>query len=180
MSISVAPAPAAEQLFGAARRRGRLASRAASAALALAVLLALVAGTAAILGYRGEVILTGSMQPALHPGDLVVAQRVTAGRLAVGDIVSFRSRSGITITHRVRTIVRGRDGRLRIETRGDANSVSEHWVVPPGSQVGRIVLTVPHLGSVTRWTGSTTGRLIVLGAITGLGAAILLRRIWSG
>jgi signal peptidase len=180
LSISVAPAPRAEQLLGAARPRGRVASRAASVLLALAILLALVAGMGAILGYRGEVILTGSMQPALHPGDMVIAQRVTADRLAVGDIVSFRSPSGFTITHRVRSIVRGRDGRLRIETRGDANNASEHWVVDRAAQVGRVALTLPHVGSVTHWTASPTGRFVVLGLIGGLGAALALRRIWVG
>jgi signal peptidase len=180
MGIWVAPAPPPERVLHPPTTRGHIAGRATTALLALSlVLLALVAAGAAA-GYRGSVILTGSMQPALAPGDLVVVHSIAAAAMRPGEIVAFRDEHGTTITHRVKAVATRRDGSLAVTTQGDANNVSERWDTTPEATVGRVVTAVPQLGRVTSWTGSETGRLLVLGAIGALIAGYALRRIWSG
>lgn len=174
----VAPAPIASAPPAAAPS-GRAAGRAASALLAGSLALAAIAGGGALLGYRGEAILTGSMRPALDPGDLVVVERVPAARMRPGDVVSFRAPSGVTITHRVKALAARRNGLLRVTTQGDANNVAEAWTTSPRATVGRVTARLPRVGGVLRWTGSPTGRLIVLGTIGALAAGLALRRIWG-
>src|SRR3954451_16163739 len=76
-------------------------SRVATVLLGLAVALALAVGAAAALGYRSEVILTGSMRPALSPNDMVLVHGIRASEMHVGDIVSFAApgQHGVVITH---------------------------------------------------------------------------------
>lgn len=175
--LSVAPAPLAPTPPAAASG-GRAAGRGASILLALSLALAAIVAAAALLGYRGEAILTGSMRPALDPGDLVVVERIAAAQMRPGDVVSFRAPSGVTITHRVKAVAARRDGLLRVTTQGDANNVAEAWTTSPRATVGRVSARLPGAGGVLRWTGSPTGRLIVLGAIGALAAWLALRRIW--
>lgn len=177
MGVWVAPAPSAEALLEAPPR-DRPAGRAATALLVVSLLLAVLVAAGAGLGYRGSVILSGSMEPALSAGDLVVVQTIPAAQMRVGDIVSFGTPAGVTLTHRVTGLRASADG-LAVTTRGDANGVSERWTTAPEARVGRVRATIPALGHVTRWTGSTSGRLIVLGAIGMLVAGLALRRIWE-
>jgi signal peptidase len=173
VAISVAPrAPEAPV------RARSLGGRLSSALLALSLALAAAVGAAALAGYRGEVILTGSMEPTLSPGDLVVVKKVAASELAVGDVVSFRDRHGTPITHRVEAVRATRSGELAVRTRGDANNAPERWRTAPDATVGRRVATVPAIGKVTDWSGTPTGRLIVFGLFGTLVAGMALRRIW--
>lgn len=181
MGISVAPAPAPDRVLDRAGASTSVASRATTVLLVLSVLLALVAGAGAAAGYRGAVILTGSMEPALSPGDLVVVRRMPAADIRAGQIVSFRDdKHGVTITHRVTAVRPAAHGaRLAVTTQGDANNAAEHWTTTPEATVGRVVATLPHVGRVTNWTGSPTGRVLVLGIIGVLVAGLALRKIWS-
>lgn len=91
-----------------------------------------------VLGFSAAVVVTGSMSPAIEPGDLVVCRR--AADYAVGDVIMFRSGVAI-VTHR---IVGGTaEG---FTTRGDANNVADTDPVPRGAVVGKVVFTVPKLG----------------------------------
>jgi signal peptidase len=141
--------------------------------LCAALALAVVVGAGAALGYRGEVILSGSMRPHLQPGDLVVVQKIAPAQMRVGDVVSFKApnRGGITITHRVRSLRTAHDGRIFVVTRGDANNNPERWSIARSGSVGRVVATVPKAGYVTRWIAGRTVRLLLLVAV---GAAMLI------
>src|SRR5690348_17267519 len=109
MGLYVAPAPRSAPAHTVPAERSRFAGRLASGLLAIALLLAGVTAIGGALGYRGEVILTGSMRPALQPGDMVIADRVPARDLRRGDIVSFDDK-GRTITHRVTQVRTKTDG----------------------------------------------------------------------
>ena len=89
--------------------------------LAAAVLVPRVAGA------TPYAVLTGSMQPGLPPGTLIVVRPVNDADLALGDIVTYQLESGEApvVTHRV--VAMGYDGRgeLRLQTQGDANDVPD-------------------------------------------------------
>lgn len=160
---------------------GRWSRRLTTGLLWFAVLLAVVVAGAALLGYRSEVILTGSMRPTLAPNDMVVVHRIAATDIRRGQIISFASptEKGIVITHRVRAVSPLPDGRLAVVTRGDANNTSEHWRIARSGSVGRVVATLPGLGGVTDWMGDPLRRLLVFAGF-GLVALIAgLRWVWS-
>jgi signal peptidase I len=121
--------------------RFRVARRVAGFLLALVIVA--TGWTHGVLSVQG-----GSMEPALHAGDLVVYQRRSA-RVRAGDMVLFEHGDALVV-HRVAAVLR--DGRLR--TYGDANRSLDVDPVEPQSVRGRIVAVVP--------TGALVARLAAL------------------
>ncbi len=81
-------------------------------------------------------ITTGSMSPALRPGDQVTVRKVNPDELRLGDVVVFQS-AGAFVAHRL--IARSRhDGQLFLTTKGDAAPEADApW--EPSALVGVIV-----------------------------------------
>lgn len=132
-----------------------------------------------IAGYVPYTVLTGSMSPAIAPGDIVIDERLPARHLRAGDIVTFADpeRRGRMITHRVRRIdVRGSE--VAVVTRGDANTVDERWRTRAAGHVGRVVARVPYAGFLTSWIRSPHGRLLLLVVPAVLLAVLELHATW--
>jgi signal peptidase I len=143
-----------------------------AAALALAI-----AGPLAF-GARPYTVLTGSMEPAISPGDVLVAERIEPLRARLGDVVMFRDPGDQqrTITHRVRRIRRARD-HVWFVTRGDANDHGERWRIAVDGQLGRVLYTVPAVGRAAVFVGRIgPAALLALGVL--LLVANELWRIW--
>ena len=97
-------------------------------ALALATLtLGLVGGR---FGYRAVFMTTGSMRPAIAPGDLVILRPVDPTSIRVGDVITFQAPVGRheLVTHRVVAMTTSAQG-PEFKTRGDANQVADIWTV---------------------------------------------------
>ena len=91
-----------------------------------------------VFGFSAAVVVTGSMSPAIEPGDLVVCRR--SADYAVGDVITFRSGASL-VTHRI--VGSAENGYI---TQGDANKVADADPAPRGAIVGKVVFTVPKLG----------------------------------
>lgn len=134
---------------------GILLARTLAGAL-LALVLVLVVPYA--VGGRPLVVLSGSMEPTLHVGDVVLAKRIAPLDARIGDIVTFHDpqRSGQLVTHRVRGIsVQGAE--VSFVTKGDANNATERWRVRTGDEIGRSVLRVPKIGYALSLLHTPTG-----------------------
>lgn len=147
-------------------------------AFALAIAAAVTAPT--LLGHQSFVVLSGSMEPAISTGDIVVVEKIAPTEARIGDVVSFRSPDvpGKIITHRVVDVRAARD-ELRFLTKGDANNATEQWSIARTGTIGRAQYRVPKLGYVTNRVGSAYGRLAFIVVPALLLAVIELRRIWS-
>lgn len=180
-AFSLPPALPAQRPAHAAPKCAAWAKRASTVTLVASIVLAVAIGAAAALGIRTEVVLTGSMQPTLSPGDMLVVRGITAAEMRVGDIVSFAApdQQGVVITHRVRKLHTRADGRIAVVTQGDANNTPERWTISPRGSVARVVQTIPGVGKLTDWTHDPLTRTIVFLV---LGAALLaggLRWVWK-
>lgn len=145
--------------------------------LVAAALVLAIAGPLAF-GARPYTVLTGSMEPAIAPGDVVIAERIEPPEARVGDVVLFRDPEDQerTITHRVQRIRRAGD-RLWFVTRGDANNHGERWRIAADGQLGRVLYTVPAVGHVAVFAGRIgPSLLLVLGVLLLVGNE--LWRIW--
>ncbi|HSS34192.1 MAG TPA: signal peptidase I [Solirubrobacterales bacterium] len=145
------------------------------AGVALAVA---VAGPLAI-GDHPRTDLTGSMEPTIAAGDVVINEQISPSEASVGDIVTFRDPEDQSreLTHRVVRVHRS-GGHYWFVTRGDANTGTEHWRIAAGGEIGRLVYIVPWVGHVAVLTRSPLGWGLLLIVPLLLLAAEELRRIW--
>jgi len=97
------------------------------------------------------VITSGSMTPALRPGDVVVAVPPDRDALGEGAVVVFSdpNRPGL-ITHRLVAV--NSDGTY--VTQGDANPNSDSTPLAADQLVGVARLRVPYVGLPMAWLGS--------------------------
>lgn len=94
-------------------------------------------------GYSLFRVVTGSMEPTLPVGSLLVARQVDMQNIQVGDIICFRAQEaaifGKMVTHRVVEVFAGVDGSLLFETKGDANPVLDGYLVTEANYVGKVI-----------------------------------------
>ncbi len=118
--------------------------------LVLAVCLCLFAfiqtvnnGYVSLFGYSLFKVTTGSMEPAIAVGDLILTKNEPIEQVALGDIVSFFSKeaylAGRVVTHRVVATETGATGGVALTTRGDANSAADIHRVEKDNYIGRVV-----------------------------------------
>jgi signal peptidase len=159
----------------ALRQLGRSASALLSAVLVAAVVVLAVASAVVprLVGGVPLTVLSGSMEPTLSPGDLVVVRPVDPAALQVGDVVTFQPHPGdpALVTHRV-TAISAVDGEVSaLMTRGDANLVPDDLVLPQQVQ-GRVLYSVPLVGHLTHHPWARTA---AIAAVT----ALLVRALWT-
>jgi len=167
MERSPAPVPVAPVAPRAVRHR-RSVARAVVAVLGTVVALAALAVSVgpAVLPYRTYHVRSGSMEPAIATGSLVVLTKADAEDVDVGDTITFDRPDGVsgTVTHRVVAI---RDGAF--VTKGDANASPDPWLVPATGTQWRHRFDVPFLGYVFGWLAGTWARVaLVVLAVAGL------------
>ena len=115
--------------------------------------------TASILGYNYKTVLTGSMEPAIPVGSIVITKEQSSYEME--DIISFQE-EGAIITHRIISI-----DRERYITKGDANNVADTEEVQQKQILGKVILTIPLLGYLVMWLMSPFG-IISLFIIIGI------------
>ena len=147
----------------------------AVAVLVLALVLALVV-VPRVLGGAALTVLTGSMEPSLSPGDMVVVRGVDdpAATTQVGDVVAFQPTSDdpTLVMHRVVAKKFATDGTWFV-TRGDDNGADDDPIQPAQIQ-GVVTYSVPWIGYATLWAGQRTGFLAALGGAALLGYAVVM------
>ncbi len=91
-----------------------------------------------ILGFYPMLVTTGSMEPALPAGSLVIAH--AQADYDLGDVITFRQ-EGAVVTHRI--VEKTAEG---YRTAGDANNTPDDETVPAEAVLGRVVLCLPWAG----------------------------------
>ncbi|WP_193615145.1 signal peptidase I [Nocardioides lijunqiniae] len=135
-----------------------------------------------VLGYRTSTMLTGSMEPGIMPGDVVVTAERPAADVRVGDVISYQIpiEDHRVETHRVTEVVTAKDGTISIRTQGDANSNVDPWTaILEEDTVWEVQAVVPELGNVIQTMRSPVVHHVV--KWVALGGLILmgLATIWS-
>lgn len=111
-------------------------------------------------GYKPFIVLSGSMEPTIMTGDLAISKEVDdKTTLKVGDIISFKNKEGIVITHRIVNITT-EDGELAFETRGDNNYENDQELVKASTIEGKFIQNIHGLGNVAMFIQKPTGFVI--------------------
>ncbi len=130
------------------------------------------------LGWRVDAVLSGSMEPELMTGSLVVTRSVEPEAVVVGDIITFRPTNNgeNLITHRVIGI--GQSSSLYFETKGDANEDPDPFTVPARNLVGKISFHAPYWGYATEFLKTPFGFLFAVVIPGSILIALYIINIW--
>ncbi|SDQ29253.1 signal peptidase I [Curtobacterium sp. UNCCL20] len=111
--------------------------------------LALWAAAPAVIGWQPTTVMTGSMEPRLTPGDVVVSRPVHADEVRMGKVLlaDDPDQPGHLRMHRY--VDDGPHGTL--VTKGDANPQRDSTSLEPSAVHGVAFLRVPFVGSPIVW-----------------------------
>ena len=112
------------------------------------LIIALVFFASALTGITQlRVVLTGSMKPAINPGDLVVAVKRDIVTPQIGKVVLYSARDlqGNAVTVWSHRIIAG-DAKQGFTIKGDANSQPDIGPIPLTDIQSVVVLRVPYVG----------------------------------
>ncbi|WP_027479406.1 signal peptidase I [Gryllotalpicola ginsengisoli] len=107
---------------------------------------------AVVLGFglRPAEVVSGSMEPTLPVGSIVLTEQVPASELKKGDIVQVpRGDNGTVVTHRIASIEKT-DAGYEVTLKGDANKIADpepYLITSAGLYRG----VIPYAGYGTDW-----------------------------
>jgi signal peptidase I len=170
---------------GGGRGRSRLAlvvsAALATAVVASAALLCTLAAGTALDQWRLAPVLSGSMEPEIPKGAMVLAEPVEVNELRAGDVLLFNapSEGHPLVVHRVFDVEHRRLGPV-FHTKGDANDAPDVWTIRiNGKQAWRVRHVAPVVGSAVGLLSDAGARMLVLV----LGVVMLtlwgLRALWA-
>jgi signal peptidase len=140
-------------------------------ALLCALALPLLVAMASVWG-RGWTLAnvrTGSMEPGIPPGSMVVLDPVDPADVEQGSVIAFRDSrvGGEVTTHRVLEVLHQAGG-LFFRTQGDANPGPDGEPVPARAVVGEVRWRVRGLGALVEAIGRRSAQLALVGVPLGL------------
>jgi signal peptidase len=161
------------------RRAARLLS---TLLLGLAVLglLAVTIGPR-LLHYRTATMLTASMSPAIHSGDVIVDTPLALSDVRVGQVLTYHIpvEDHRVVSHRVVEVQRPGQGIVNIRTQGDANTAPDPWTATlSGDTVWQVRAVVPRAGTAIRALRIPLVHTVLTAAVPVLVLCWLLLGIW--
>jgi signal peptidase I len=129
---------------------------------------------AAQTGLRPLVVKSGSMEPTIGTGAMVLVRDIPASEIRVGDVVAVDRPDHTRVTHRVLAVTH-QGFTASLVLKGDANEDPdpEPVVVSHG---GRLVTTLPALGRVGGFLSSARGGFVLGCLFAGVVLAVLRRK----
>ena len=110
------------------------------------------------MGYKPFIVLSGSMEPSILAGDLIVTKRIAPEDVKVGDVISFRVEKDIVVSHRVTEIQN--EGGLAFLTKGDANTGMDATKVLPEKIEGQYIWRGAGIGKFALFLQTPIGMLL--------------------
>lgn len=114
-----------------------------------------------VFGWKPFIVLSGSMEDNIMPGDLILTKEVDTSELKVGDVISFRTDSSTVITHRIIKIVE-EEGERKYYTKGDNNDTADRNAVVDSQIEGIYRYRIPKLGNIAVYLQKPTGIVVCI------------------
>lgn len=143
---------------------------------AVGILCGAVWGATAAGMIKPLVVISGSMEPGIMTGDLLIATKADTADLAVGDVVSLPSElTDSLVTHRIETIAEIEPGQFAISMKGDNNEFSDALDYTVGASVWKPAWQFAGMGTVvSRMTTPAVVVPLLLGLGSLLGLSLLI------
>lgn len=127
--------------------------------------------------YVPLVVVSGSMAPTIHIGDIVFVRAGGGSDIEVGDVIAYSMEGKQIVVHRVIDI-----DYSGVRTKGDANPDPDPFLVDYREILGEVVFTIPKLGyiAITLQSGGSLAYLsIAMFAVVTLSLTIVRRYLKS-
>lgn len=132
--------------YGIERRKGRQSE--AGMGVLLIVLVAFLWFVEGVFPIYPSVVMTGSMEPEISPGDVLLIQKVNKDgikNIHEGDILFFE-KDGVKVSHRVIKVEEVDGTLLGFYTKGDNNKSEDAGVVAPTQVRGKVLSSIAYGG----------------------------------
>jgi len=109
---------------------------------------------------QSYVVLSGSMEPTISAGDVIIVNSVAASQIGEGDVITYGGER--PTTHRVIGVTQ-QDGEPAFQTKGDANDSPDPGVVPASEVNGKVMtlggalFVIPFIGHVIQFVNTPVG-----------------------
>lgn len=113
-----------------------------------------------VMGFKMMTVLTGSMEPNIQTGDLLIVKTIPTDQLKINDVITFRSSNNTPVTHRIIDLV-NQNGRVLFQTKGDANNIVDEDLVQSEQVIGTMAIRIPKMGYVANFIKSPAGLITV-------------------
>lgn len=114
-------------------------------------------------GFHAFIVTSGSMEPSIHTGSLVITQYNPPQSLKLGDIITFMPpiKEREFVTHRIIHIAQQQNLTL-FKTKGDSNINQDTWTLAGGAIVGKVTYTIPYVGYLFSFIKSKIGMVLFI------------------
>jgi signal peptidase len=120
----------------------------------------IIATSLNVFGFQAFIVKSGSMEPDIHTGSVVVDHISTDYKLK--DVITFKiSGSKDTVTHRI-VKINQKTGVTSYQVKGDANQTSDPDPVLKTNVVGSVLFSIPLLGFLIAFIRSVPGLIIFI------------------
>lgn len=121
----------------------------------------IVSGRKDFSGFRTYSVVSGSMEPVISTGSLIVVR--AQDQYSTGDIAAYISPAHVEriITHRIVETAR-KDNATFYVFKGDANRTRDADLVPHNLLLGKYIFGIPLLGYVAEYAKTPTGVILLI------------------
>jgi len=164
---------------------GHVANLAIAAALGLVMIFCAIVVGLVVTGHHLEEVVTGSMQPTIPIGSMVVTEQLPASELQVGSILVFPDPNDLklTIVHRIIWLSHDQSGDVLVRTKGDYNALPDQWTLKraANAEADRVIEIIPGGGTVAAdlQTFGFWGLILLLVGVIGYYGIRKVRQILS-
>ncbi len=143
--------------------------------LFLVIILVIIAGIPSIGDYQLLVVLSGSMEPAIEVGSVVIVR--PAQEYRKGDIITFSFEEAQALTtHRIHS-VENIEGKTAYTVKGDANNSPDSEKISEQNIEGKVLFSIPYAGYVVDFARKPIGFLSLVFIPAGIIVCGQIRKI---
>jgi signal peptidase I len=147
--------------------------------IAITMSVAIISGfvfmiVAPFCGWHFDVVPTGSMEPAIMPGGMIISRPAEIEDISLGDIVLRRElRTGALICHRV-VDIKETDNGIILQTKGDANKYPDTENISTQNLAGKMTFYIPNIGKIAYSSNLYKITLNILGLRLSLASIVII------
>lgn len=115
----------------------------------IAIVLLLFSGLSLGGVVKARIVLTGSMEPSISPGDIIITTPITRKEPKIGDVVAYQAKrfNGENVAVFSHRIIGG-DIKNGFVVKGDANKTPDNQKPKAPDILGVVIFVIPFLGNI--------------------------------